>query len=107
MAVHIKYHPRLYLSDGITQKELDKIKNKLQKKPIISNVFLLTPAENQIDMLDIFESKLLAQPHYQNKEIFVIGITKTYSEALNMIEYIVRECLDSRGDCSLREYLSC
>ena len=107
MAVHIKFHSGLYLSDGITPKELDKIKTNLQKRPLFSNVYLLTPAENEVDMLEFFESKLLAQPHYQDKDIFVIGITRTYGEALNMVEYIVRECLDSRGDCSLREYLSC
>ena len=41
MAERVRYHSKLYLSEGITEKKLDKIKKKLEKKPLFSGVFLI------------------------------------------------------------------
>lgn len=107
MKREIIYYSHLYLSDDITSKELAKIQNRLSKCPMKSEVYLITPAANPKDMVEFFEGKYLTQRHYRDKSVFVIGISKTYGGALKLVERLIQDCLKSRGDCSLREYLSC
>ncbi len=107
MALKIQYHNKLYFSDTISERELLKIRKQLSKKPLLSNVYLITPADNDNDLLQFFHSRQLAQFYYKNRPLHIIGITRTYQEAVLLLQKLVQECLDTRGDCSLREYLLC
>lgn len=107
MKSDIPYHPFLYIGDSISKKNLDKLKRKLKYHPLRSNVFLLTTARNGIDQLEIYHSPQLAQPYYRRNPPYVVGIAGTYQEALILLERMVQECWKTRGDCLLKEYLSC
>lgn len=107
MAVTITYYPRLYLGESISRKKLDKIKRRLEKKPLLSGVFLLTLSTNATGQLEIYKARLLAEHYYRENPPYVIGIAKTYDEAVAIVEQIVAECLQARGDCMLKEYLLC
>ena len=107
MAERVRYHSKLYLSEGITEKKLDKIKKKLEKKPLFSGVFLIAASVNPSDHLDIFEARLLAQSYYEKNPPYVVGIAESREEAMAMVEQMVQECLRERGDCALKEYLLC
>ena len=107
MAGKLTYASNLYLGESIASEKLDKLKRRLEKKPLLANVYLITPAKNPADQLDIFDARQLVQPHYRDEEFLVLGIVSGYEEALQMIEQITRECLEARGDCNLREYLLC
>ena len=104
---NLTYHPELYVGDSISWKKLDKIKRKLQTKPLLANVFLITIASNPRDQLDILDARQLAQPHYNGVELYVVGIASNYEEAVALLEKIVKKCLKERGDCALKEYLLC
>ena len=107
MAERVLYHSKLYLGEGITEKKLDKIKKKLEKKPLFSGVFLIAVSASRSDQLDMFEARQLVQPYYEKNPPYVIGIAGSREDALSLIEQIVKECLRERGDCSLKEYLLC
>lgn len=107
MPIRLTYHHNLRLSESIDEQELKKIKKQLSQKPLLSDVYLITPARNNRDLLEFYHSRTLAWPYYQKEPPLIIGIVRTYDEALAMIEQLVRECYLSRGDCSLREYLLC
>ena len=105
MAGRIKFAQNLYLGEGIAPEKLDKLKKRLNKKPLLADVYLITPARNPADQLDIFDARQLVQPHYKDEEFLVLGMASDYEDALKLIEQITRECLVNRGDCNLREYL--
>ena len=107
MAVPVTYHPRLYLGDSISGKKLDKIKKKLENKPLFSGVFLIAFSRNPWDQLDIFAARQLVQSYYQKNPPYVVGIAGDHEEAVHMVERLVQECLETRGDCALKEYLQC
>lgn len=107
MPVRLTYHHNLRLSDSIDARDLRRLKKQLTQKPLLSDVYLLLPARNSRDMLEFYHSRMLVRPYYQKEPVYVIGITRTYEEALTMIEQLVQECYQERGDCSLREYLLC
>lgn len=107
MAKKFTFHDRLYLGESIMEKKLDKLKKRLEKNPLLSNVYLIVPAGNPEDQLDIFDAKQLVQPFYRDKSFLVLGIAGDYREALLVVERIVQDCLKERGDCKLREYFLC
>lgn len=107
MAGKLKFAQNLYLGEGIAPEKLDKLKKRLNKKPLLANVYLITPARNRRDQLDIFDARQLVQPHYKDEEFLVLGMASGYEDALQLIERITGECLKARGDCNLREYLLC
>lgn len=59
----------------------------------MANVYLITPAKNPADQLDIFDARQLIQPHYKKEEFLILGIAAGYEEALQLIEQITGECL--------------
>ena len=107
MAGRIKFAQNLYLGEGIAPEKLDKLKKRLNKKPLLADVYLITPARNPADQLDIFDARQSVQPHYKDEEFLVLGMASDYEDALKLIEQITRECLVNRGDCNLRGYLLC
>ena len=107
MAGKLKFAQNLYLGEGIAPEKLDKLKKRLNKKPLLANVYLITPARNPADQLDIFAARQLVQPHYKDEEFLVLGMASGYEDALQLIERFTGECLKARGDCNLREYLLC
>lgn len=107
MSLGIVYHPNLYLGESIRRKKLDKIKKKLENKPLLSGVFLIALSRNASDQLEIYHAGQLAQSYYQKNPPHVAGIAGSREEALALLERIVGECLQARGDCNLKEYLRC
>ncbi len=103
----IHFRTQLYLGEGIDGRKLNRIKKQICKTPLLANVFLIVPARNPVDQLDIFNARQLAQPHYRDVELQVLGIASSHEDALLLIEKIVCECLETQGDCRLREYLAC
>lgn len=107
MAISLTYHPGLYLGESIRKEKLDKIKKRLENKPLFSGVFLITLSRNASDQLEIYAAKQLAQSYYRKNPPYVIGIAGSHEEAVAMVEQLVQECLKARGDCALKEYLLC
>ena len=46
MVKKIIFHSRIYLGESIAEKKLDKLKKRLENKPLLSNVYLIVPATN-------------------------------------------------------------
>lgn len=107
MAAKLNYRPDLYLGESIREQKLDKIKKKLENKPLLSGVFLVALSRNPSDQLEIYNAKQLVQKYYAKYPPYVVGIAGNYDEAVRMVEQMVRECMEKRGDCALKEYLSC
>ncbi len=107
MASAVTYRPELYLGDSINGKKLDKIMKKLEKRPLLSGVFLIAISHSASDQLDILDARQLAQSYYKKYPLYVVGIAADREEALKLVERLVQECLEARGDCALKEYLLC
>ncbi|MCM1111844.1 MAG: hypothetical protein NC399_01175 [Muribaculum sp.] len=101
------FYPELYLGEGIKEKKLDKIKRRLIQKPLLAGVHLIVLARNPDDQLEILDARQLAQRYYESHALDVVGIAGDYEDALQLVERMTQECLDRRGDCKLKEYLTC
>lgn len=101
------YHPRLYLGESIKAEKLDKIKRKIENKPFLSRVFLVSLSRNISDQLEIYEAGQLALGYYRKYPPYIVGIAGDWQEAVSLVVKIAEECLRVRGDCALKEYLGC
>ncbi len=107
MGRRLTFSPRLYLGEGIKEQKLDKIKRKLLEKPLFAGVYVLTVSKNPTGQLEILDAKQLMQSYYEHHELYIIGIAADHADALRLVERLMQECLDARGDCKLKEYLTC
>ncbi|MBE5892269.1 MAG: hypothetical protein E7286_02705 [Lachnospiraceae bacterium] len=107
MAIRFIFHEKLYIGGSIETKKLGKIKKKLQKAPFLTKVFLIVPASNPNDQLDILEAGELSQPHFKGRTFLVLGIASDKGEAFGLVERMATDCVKARGDCNLREFMAC
>ncbi len=101
----IKYFKELYRSEDIRYSDLLRIKHCLEKQPQKANVFLITIATNEQEQLDILHSKYLIQPYYKEKSLYIIGLAKKKKDAMAIVEQMMQECVNTRGDANLKAYL--
>ena len=107
MQLDIIFRENLYLGKSIHPGKVDKIKKRLVSKPMLSGVFVIALSKNSSDQLELYDAKQLQQSYYQKNPPYVVGIAKDKSEAVSIVQQIVEECLQARGDCALKEYLQC
>ena len=107
MAVGFAFHEKLYWGNSIDEKKMGKIKKMLIMSPLLAKVYLITPASNPCDQLDILEAREFSQPHYRGRSFRVLGIASDKGEAMALVERMTIDCLNNRGDCNLREFMEC
>lgn len=101
----IIYHHDLRLGEGLSNKDISEIKEKLRLNPIEANLFLITISSNSDEQLDIYDAKYLVQKYYQKNPPYVIGITKEKGHAFSIVEELMQECVEKRSDANLKAYL--
>lgn len=107
MKLPVQYADKIYLGPGIENVNLDKLKAQLDKKPLMTVYYLICISSNPHDQLDIMEAKQLLQSYYQKHPVEVIGIAADHEDAILLVQQIVQECLQARGDALLKEFLKC
>ncbi len=107
MTISLRYHPNLYLGESVSKQDINSIKRKLERKPLLANLYLITISNHTSDQLDVYASGQLIQRYYKKHVPLVIGIAGSHAEALLLVEDLVRDCFEKRGDCELKEFLKC
>ena len=102
----INYSSNFYLGSGITPEKLDKIKKKIEKRPLHTDFYLIALAGNKNDLLDIYSSRYLGQKYYESNVPYVCGLADNHSDAVALVEQIVTDCLSKRGDLKVREFVT-
>lgn len=100
----MRYYRHLYLAAGLEKKK-DKIIEKLNRNKFQVSIHLVVLSENEKNNLEILNSVLLLQPDYPKDNLFVAGITKSYDEALELVEKITQEVYDETKGTDIRKYI--
>ena len=98
----MKYYRYLYTSDSI--KKIEKYKLKLNTHNGFTSMYVILLSDNN-DMLEIMNSIYLKLKYYRKHPKIVIGITKTYDEALDIVINIINESIKKTGSPNVKEYL--
>lgn len=100
----MKYYKYLYLSDGLKKKK-DKVIRKLEQRKFQLDIHLIVLSEGSQNQLEIYHSLLFLQSSYPSRDFFVVGITKGYEEALELVEEITREVYNETRGADIRSYI--
>ncbi len=101
--IELEYRPRLYLSEGLDEKDLARLKKKIARGKGSCAVILISENENdQFDIVTPFQLKL---PVWEGKKPVVAGIAGKKEEAPDLVQQIIEDCLKVRGDLELKEYI--
>ena len=100
----MKYYKHLYLSEGLEKKK-DKIIQKIEAGKILPGIFLVTLAPDEKNQLEIHRYILLLQPVFHREELLVVGISKDYEGALELVEEITQEVYNKTKSTDIRSYI--
>lgn len=78
---------------------------KAGKKKFQMDIYLITLSCNGNNQLEIWNSVLFLQPSFPQTEHFVVGITKGYEEALELVEQITKEVYNETKGADIRSYI--
>ena len=79
----MKWYDDLYVGESIVHKT-NKIKWKIRHNAGQINIYVITLASGEKNLLDIIPSHELLQKGYPKKQLYVIGLAKGYDEAVEV-----------------------
>ena len=100
----MRYYKHLYLTEGLEKKK-EKIIRKLEGGKLQLSVHVITLAVSEQNQLEIYPVLQFKQSAFPKQDLFVVGITKGYEEAVELVEKIVQEVYEQTGDCDIRSYI--
>lgn len=100
----MRYYKNLYLQEGLEKKKA-KIMKKLNDNKLQVSMHLIVLAENGKNQLEILNSLFLLQKDYPAADVLVVGLAKSYEDALEIVEKITQEVYDNTKGADIRSYL--
>lgn len=104
----MRYYRYLYWGGGLEEKKekkKEKIIRKLEQGKLQVDIYVLTLAGNERNHLEIYPSALFLQPDFPNENFFVVGITKGYEDAVELVEEIAKEVYNETEGADIRSYI--
>lgn len=101
------YSANLYVGEGIESRKLEKLKQKIEKKPLLCSAYLVGISRHPKDQLDIIQARQLFWRYYTENPVRVVGIFEDYEEAVDWIAESLNTCMEHQGNCNLKEYFEC
>ena len=100
----MKWYDDLYVGESIVHKT-NKIKWKIRHNAGQINIYVITLASGEKNLLDIIPSHELLQKGYPKKQLYVIGLAKGYDEAVDLVVQMAEEAYHETGGGDIRAYL--
>ena len=97
---------KLYVSESLKPKT-KQIINKIKKNKKMISLYCITNAVNDENLLEIHYYNEFFQNVYRKYYHFTLyGIAKTKQEAYELVEKMVKDCMEENGDCDLKRFLN-
>lgn len=100
----MRYAKHLYLTEEMEERKA-RILQKLQKRKLQREVFLLAITNQGEGYLEIVSSLELLQSSYPSEKLFIVGLAGDYEDALELVRQITEEVYHQTGDTRIVEYL--
>ncbi len=101
----MKWAVNLYTTEH-TKKKLPWIFRRTRKNKVQPNVYFITIASNEKNLLDIFHSSMYLQPIYRKLNPMIVGVAEDYDLALELAAGIVSDVWKSTGGFGVRDYFT-
>ncbi len=98
------WYESLFLGTGCQSKQ-KTLQRRITKRRPHPWVFLVTLPTREHECLEIIPSAQLLQREYPADDLRIVGMALTRDEAVGLVEQIVRETYNSRGDLNVEAFM--
>ena len=100
----MRWYDDLYVGYNLLDKK-SQVMWKIKRGKQQFNKYVITLPFNDYDVLDIYPSNVLTQKWYKDSDIVIVGIAEGREEAMDMVQLIIMDCLNSTGGCKVKDYI--
>ncbi len=93
----VRFVDKPYVSGSVSSR-LSTIKWRMACGIGMTRLHFITLADNKKDLFDIYPAAVFKQKSMRRSNRVIIGIAGSYKSATELIETMILECLQSRGD---------
>ena len=101
----VTYSDKLYLSESINEKKLNKIKRNIKQGRGRFDIYIISLSNNEHDQLDIFHNAMFKQKIYRKFDIRIVGLATSYDEALVVIQRILDDTMQETNTVDMKGFL--
>ena len=98
----MKYYRYLYTSESV--KKSDRIKLRLNEHRGLVGYYIIAINKGS-NQLDIINSVYLKLPIYRKNPPIVVGLAKSYDEAVDLVIKMTNEAIEKTGFANIKDYL--
>lgn len=91
----MRWYERLYMGEKAKKNRFSIIQAVRKEKT--SGYYILTPASNERNLLDIYPAIALKQPYYKNQDLLIVGVAADYADAAMLAGRIVGDVFKKTG----------
>ncbi len=99
----IVWSSKLYC-DEKTKKSCERLKKRIETNRLTHDLYCITFAENEENLLEILPAKEFKFPHYRRRELYIIGLARGRDEADTLVRDMIEEMYRETGAFRVREY---
>ena len=99
----MRFYERLYLGDKAKKNRFSILQAVREEKT--SGYYVLTPASNEKNLLDMYSASALNQPYYKQQDLLIVGVAADYEDAATLVGRIVGDIYKKTGTYDVRAFL--
>lgn len=102
--MRMRWYEHLYVGERARKRRFSIIQN-IRSEKLQPEIYVITPASNGNNILDIHPSATLLHPYYREQNLLILGIALGYQEAMEVAGTIVDEMFRKTGELNLEQFL--
>ena len=99
----MRWYERLYMGEKAKKNRYSILQAVREEKT--SGYYIVTPASNERNLLDIYPASTLKQPYYKNSDLLIVGVAADYQDAAMLVGKIVGDVYKKTGGYDVGSFL--
>lgn len=100
----MEFYRHIYFGEE-AKKNKKKILYRIKHRKIQKDIYVITLASNEDNLMDIYAANTLLQPGYKKADIKVIGVAIGQDEAYALATAIIQDLYTKTNEFKIKEYL--
>lgn len=98
----MRWYEQLYVGDRAKKNRYSIIQAVREGKR--RGYYILTPASNENNLLDIYPALTLQQPYYKKQDLLIVGVAADYQDAAMLAGKIIEDVYRKTGGYDVRGF---
>lgn len=99
----MRWYEKLYVGEKAKKIRYSIIQAVREGRPL--GYYVLTPAANEQNLLDLYPAATLSLPYYREKDLLIVGVALDFEDAAALAGRMISEVYRKTGGFDIRSYL--